>query len=381
MFQGLRRLGGLTLAIVLVVATPSAQLRRAEAGAGGVTENFEVVGHLSFPGPTPEGDIALFDYGGDVGNHAFIGAWREPCTGKPVRIVDVSDPTQPRVVGRADSGEGTSSEDVVVRRIGDRVVLATGIQACFHHGRHGLALFDVTDPANPRHLSFTSTPGHGVHELDVVVRPDGRALALLATPYTEFTFPGSRKTTSGEFRIVDITHPKNPVRLADWGIQRDSNLTMFDTGEPVKGSLQGLGYYPAHFGHSVRAVDDGDTAYVSYWDGGVLKFDISEPSKPLLIGRTTFPPDADGDAHSMTTYDVGGERYIFQNDEDFDPLAPAKITANVSGDVFYGLEQHPMPALLTETGETTSSFHDAKNGCDPDMRGAQDQIVIASVPP
>ena len=30
------------------------------------------------------------------------------------------------------------------------------------------------------------------------------------------------------------------------------------------------------------------TAYVSYWDSGVLKFDISDPPNPELLGRTQY---------------------------------------------------------------------------------------------
>ncbi|MBA2640086.1 MAG: hypothetical protein H0U77_08875 [Nocardioidaceae bacterium] len=65
------------------------------------------------------------------------------------------------------------------RSIGDRDVLGIGVQACGRGGSDGLAL-DMTHPRHPQELSFLPTPA-GVHELDLVVRPDGTALALLAT--------------------------------------------------------------------------------------------------------------------------------------------------------------------------------------------------------
>ena len=50
------------------------------------------------------------------------------------------------------------------------------------------------------------------------------------------------------------------------------------------------------FGHSARASDDGTKAYVSYWDLGVLTFDISDVTNPVLLTRTTYEPWEDGDA-------------------------------------------------------------------------------------
>jgi hypothetical protein len=76
-------------------------------------------------------------------------------------------------------------------------------------GTGGLALFDVTNPDVPRELSFVPFP-FGVHELDMVVRADGRALALLAVPFTEFENVYFGGDLGGEFEIVDVTNPTAP---------------------------------------------------------------------------------------------------------------------------------------------------------------------------
>ena len=76
----------------------------------------------------------------------------------------------------------------------------------------------------------------------------------------------------------------------------------------------------------MRAADVGRTAYISYWDGGILKFDISNPSAPVCLGRTIYPAGSSGDGHSMTPYEVGGTRYILQNDEDFQSLGRSTST-------------------------------------------------------
>jgi hypothetical protein len=298
-----------------------------------------------------------------------------------VKIVRVTRPRRAKLVAVAGTRAGVSNEDVVVKRIGGRTVLGVGVQDCSGSGRAGLALFDVTRPANPKELSFLPMPAGGVHELDMVVRRDGRALALLAVPFVEFLNTYTNQDRGGEFRIVDISDPRNPVEVADWGIIADSSLPLFGGVGEVSESFQGLGYYATHYDHSARAADRGMTAYVSYWDGGVLKFDISDPSAPQLLGRTIYDLDADGDAHSVAIRDVGGERYIFQNDEDTEALAPVVTTSTETGaERFAGIDEPWAPTQLVEAGEVTGEVFDAGDGCQaPDFQGASGKVALADV--
>jgi hypothetical protein len=57
-------------------------------------------------------------------------------------------------------------------------------------------------------------------------------------------------------------------------------------------------------------------AYVSYWDAGVVLLDLADPATPRLIGRTRFPPDAEGNAHSVDL--AHGERVLIEGDEVLD---------------------------------------------------------------
>lgn len=343
-----------------------------------VADNFQVLGHVNLGGGgNTTGDVYFFDHGGQVGKFAYLGSFRAPCGGAGVRIVDVNDPARARLVATAGNMRGVSYEDIVVVRIGDTDVLGAGLQACKSGVAEGVALFDVTDPRNPRQLSLAQTPG-GVHELDLVVRPDGTALALLAVPFTEFFDTYFGTSFGGEFRIVDITDPANPVERADWGIIADSSLINFAGNDEVSSSFQGIGYFAAHYDHSVRAADEGMTAYVSYWDSGVLKFDISDPANPVLLARTQYGVEDDGDAHSMVPYDVGEKRYIFQNDEDFDWLSPTIVTSSATGTAeFPGIEESWAPTLLSVTGPVSAEVHDAGDGCEAsDFTGASGKIAL-----
>ena len=359
--------------------------RNAATGSAGspsplVAENFSVLGHANLGGGVPNGDVWFHDHGGSVGKFAYVGAWSAQCAGHGAKVVDVNDPRRPRWTGYVGARAGSSNEDVVVRRIGDRDVLGVGVQTCGRGGADGLALFDVTDPRHPTELSFLPTPA-GVHELDLVARSDGTALALLATPYTEFSDTYFGADFGGEFRVVDITDPTDPRALADWGIIADSDLLIQGGNDPVSSSFQGLpGFFAAHYAHSVRGADGGTTAYVSYWDGGILKFDISDPANPVLLGRTIYPAGSSGDGHSMTPYEAGGTRYILQNDEDFSTLPDVLVTSSATGPLTAdGIQASWSGAPLAAGGLTvTAMVHDAGDGCQSaDYVGAAGKVALA----
>lgn len=360
-------------------AAKVASATRSSAATPLVANNFQLLGHVNLGGGVPNGDVWFYDHGGSVGKFAYVGTWSAQCTGQGAKIVDVNDPTRPKWEGFVGARKNSSNEDVVVRRIGTRDVLGIGVQACGPGGSTGLALYDVTNPRNPVELSFL--PGPGVHELDLVVRPDGKALALLATPFTEFEDTYFGTSFGGEFRIVDITNPAAPSLIADWGIIADSNLLIQGGNDPVSSSFQGLpGFFAAHYAHSVRAADAGSTAYVSYWDGGVLKFDISNPAAPVYRGRTIYPRGSSGDAHSMVPYQVGATRYILQNDEDFQSLPDVIATSSAPGaGAWEGFQQPWSPGLLTDGGQTlTGTVHDAGDGCQAaDFAGAAGDVALA----
>ena len=316
-------------------------------GSGGpVAKNFKVLGH---------NDLGLSESNGDVwvhGNFAYVGTWRDPCNGRGVKILDVSDLADPQLIGTAAAREGTSAEDMVVRRVstpffsGD--LMGVGIQRCgedpaLDSQEFGLQLWNVTNPYAPVFLTEFGV-GHGdggVHELDLFQR-GGKVYALLAHPFSEWFDPAGH----GDFMIVDVTNPRFPVMTADWGAGENGFS---------RGPFWGQGSFGSMFGHSVRASADGKKAYVSYWDLGVLTFDISDVTNPVLTGRTTYEPWEDGDAHSMTPYKSKRGSFIFQNDEDFDPRTPAEISFKRGGGTHLRAPVEPRSGSRTSTGSRPRS--------------------------
>ena len=165
------------------------------------------------------------DSNGDVWFHegtAYVGTWRNPCTGQGAKVVDVSDPADPVVLGRVGARTGTSAEDVVVRSVttasftGD--LLAVGIQRCgaslsLDTQRFGVEFWDVSEPDAPVKLSVLNVRRGlgGVHELDLFQR-GANVYALLASPYREWDGPGR-----GDLVIVDVTDPHDPTIVGQWG--------------------------------------------------------------------------------------------------------------------------------------------------------------------
>lgn len=337
-----------------------------------VLDGFELVGHNALGARDTNADVWVHD------GYAYVGTWAFPCTGRGVKIIDVTDPTSPRAIGSAAARRGTSAEDMVVRQVetaafvGD--LMAVGIQRCGRQGgpraMYGVEFWDVSDPRHPRRLSefATSLGGGGVHELDMVVR-GGEVYAALAVPFNEWFDP----STQGDVFIVNVTNPRVPFLVSEWGVVENS--------PPQPGPFYGLGSFGAAFAHSVRFSDDGMTLYVSYWDRGVITLNVANPAAPYEVTHTQYADDVDGDLHSLVPYST----YLLTNDEDFDPRSPAHVTY---GDAGFGIaNESPFTPPLWEVGPSHTLAADvvtpANQGCDAaDYAGidATDAIVVVQTP-
>jgi hypothetical protein len=286
--------------------------------------------------------------GADVwanGEVAYVGA---RCFGDGVKIVDVSDPAQPRLASKAADHPNTRAEDVMVidaqTASFEGELLAVGLQDCKTEdegrdeggdpGLQGLDLWDVRNPDEPERLGFFDVgplPSGGVHELYLFQRED-RVLALLAVPFSEVFHPDGM----GDLRIVDVTDPRNPVQLADWGAGKDGGLAFgapdlhdflpeglsaedvapqSDCTPPPGAEPLCRGDMAVVLGHSASANEDGTRAYVSYWDAGMIILDITDPSRPALLGRAADPQGDEGNLHSAIV--LPGDKLAITTDEDF----------------------------------------------------------------
>ena len=322
------RLSVISAAVLLVAAAVPAFPDGQKSGS---IENMEVVGHTDLGGRGFNGDVWVHEGFAYVGHWGFSdwndGGEQRFCPSGDaagVKVVDVGDPVHPQVVATLQNPPGTSAEDVVVYTaengpLAGHDIAATGLQVCGGSRydtsfARGLMLWDVTDPGNPHELGLLDSGccTRGVHEFEVRARADlGRTFAYASVPTSEYVdsvSPSGRRDQQGrgDFRLFDITDPVNPFEVSDWGV-------LADLGGPP-GAPLGCDPDPT-YGHSAEPSDDGRLAFVAYWDSGFIALDLSDPADPVFRGRTNYPRNADGDAHS-SNYD-DGRGLLFTADEDF----------------------------------------------------------------
>jgi hypothetical protein len=289
--------------LLVVAALAAAAVPASAAQEQPRTSNTELVGHAD-PGSGPYGDVWVHK---DV---AYLGSYRSSrCATAPVGVsaVDVRDPAKPRPLGQFAAFKGSDDEDVWVGTVRTRGfsgdLAAVGIQPCdpSRSSFAGLALYDVSDPSRPKELGRLATGvARGVHELGVAQRADGRLLALAAVPGSFARSNGAK----GDLRVVDVSDPRHPTELADWDVRRDG---------PAALRAQ-LGAREDVFDHSAWPFAHGTKLFASWWAAGVVFLDISDPTRPRWIGRTSYKQgDRAQAAHSG--WFNRDETLFVQNDE------------------------------------------------------------------
>ena len=211
----------------------------------GKGENMELVANVPID-PGTQGvaasDLELH------GNHAFVGSY-----GEGVVVVDVSDPLNPRRVGKFDCPGGQN--DIQLSPDGHYLALAieTTANKC-HPNDEGTAILDISDPTSPREIAWIGEP-----EL-----PDGSHNNTLDWPYL---YVDQYIHTYSMLEIFDLSNPSQPRKTGEirYGGQ-DSHHDLIVDHRP---DGRNLAY----------------AASINFSD--VL--DVTDPSKPVLLERIKDP--------------------------------------------------------------------------------------------
>jgi hypothetical protein len=288
------RLLAATAGLALLAGAAAADARRGGAVAA-TAPRLELLAH-SDPGTRGyDADVVLHR------RHAYLSSHkgRAACGAEGVRVFSLVDPRRPKLISTFADGRSNPrlaqswTEKTIVRRVrtprfdGDLAV--TSVQACTRAAAKGFALYDVTRPSAPKLLAFVPTDPRGSHEIWLATAR-GRAYVYTAIVGSEIrSSPAGARAGKPDFRIIDVTEPREPKQVGQWGAWR--NLGIRPT-RPGAASLNG------NFVHSVITDAGATRAYLSYWDLGTVILDIRNPAQPRYLGRTRRARGDQGNAHS-----------------------------------------------------------------------------------
>jgi hypothetical protein len=255
-------------------------LRYARPAPGGPTfaENFDLVGYHDLGG-RPGFKLALQVVGERW--YLYVAHLWQPGWS----VLDVTEPSLPRLLAFVPGPANTATLQIQVAdgrmltslerpptellRHAPWQGLAWLLRDALLHGPRyvpwrpspeGVLVWDVRDPAEPTLLGSWQTGGTGTHRNFYA---GGRYAHLAAHK------PGFR---GHQYVILDLAEPAHPAEVGHWFLPEQELASGI---EPER-----EGYYlhgPAHV--------SGPRAYLPYGVGGAIVLDISDPRKPLEVGR------------------------------------------------------------------------------------------------
>lgn len=312
---------------------------------------FEVIGRDTLKGVQDGLYTDVWSHNG----YAYVGTFQEPdCTSAGVFIVDIEAAVsnyeaggiEGATVAEIPSAPNTRINDVKVHRVGSRDVLITTQEPCgdaipgysnagntpldkkgewrgtgpsAQKGQGGISFYDVSNPEKPKALRKNFLEYGGVHN---TFAWDYLGKSYLIGTADTFDFEDTF--------IVDISKPQSPKLLTVTGGLDWLAVGAFSDDQFETGSSAGI------FNHDVwvEIIDGTPTAVVSYWDGGFVTLDVTDPANPVFLSDSTYPaPEPivgepyEGNAHAAVF--GGNGDYIFGGDEDFSPSSFAVSYAGV----------------------------------------------------
>lgn len=338
-----------------------------------------------------EGKNRYADVWGE-GNYAYLGSY----SGTGVMIIEISNPSSPRMVGYYNPPSGGRFQDVIV---------INGIGYFSSESQGGVHIVDVRDPANPTLLSQITPDRNGytlVHEMFVaegllyeadsrtprvkvfdvrnprepvfvrdIVTTDSRFIhAIVVINGRLYTSGWSGKTDIYDVRNVLTEEPRllgvvdsgnnshsSWVRsdgklLASARETLDGDVRLFDISDPanpkflssITSQSLGISAYSAHNPYIV-----GNLLFVSWYQAGLVVVDITNPSQPRLAGTyDTFNGGINGFEGCWGVYPFLGLDRVLLSDLD-GGLYLVDATAAMSGPVTVSAASYKVSAIAPKS--------------------------------
>ncbi len=208
-----------------------------------------------------------------------------------LKVIDVSDPYDPVLVGHYDNPCDNGSN---LGGFARRITISSDASTIFMaDGLAGLKIIDVTDPTNPTLLGKLDTKGfsHGI-----TISDDDNTIYISDN--------GEDGGTPG-LRIIDVSDPTNPNMIAQRDEQWATQVALSPDGETLYITDKKAGiliadanscnfkeatlgkYTVTDKGISADIIlsKDGKLAYVANKKPGIKILDVSNPKKPKLLAK------------------------------------------------------------------------------------------------
>ena len=238
--------------------------------------------------------------------YAFVVNTQSPA----LTILNITDPASPRI---ASTGIGNyfASSGMAIAYIG-------GVpHALVSHG-HGLATFDVSDPAGPVLVSDARNGTDGFTRLRYAADVSAAAIGNGTYAFVASSGYGGTNPVRGGVQIVDITDPANPAPAS----------ALSDVGRIIAVNTAVIG------GHTYLV-------YMQGWESAIRLANVTDPANPVKLSRlgdndwTKF-----SDARAVPVAEIGGKTYALPTgkfDSGFtmvniaNPSSPSAVSAPADG--------------------------------------------------
>ncbi len=244
--------------------------------------NLRIVGHsdLNGRGNGGEGlDLEQYADGRRVLFYAHAGA--PTC----FTTVDVTNPRAPRVLAQVP----TLSPHVRCNSLGvsgRTMVVAQNTDLPGQPGG-GALVYDVTDPAKPRQISYFNTSGGESRGAHYVWFVDGQ-YAYLSSGSPDF-IPAVPPRGDDQFlMIVDMRDPRSPKEIGRWWMP---GMRKGEPGAPLPRTKTKDG---VRMHSAFVSPERPDRVYAGWIDGGIVVIDIADKTRPKLIGQRSWFPVTPG---------------------------------------------------------------------------------------
>lgn len=288
----------------------------------------KLIGHIDCPG------------GGQVwvdGTTLYVGHMRNP---SGTSIYDVSDPAAPKQLARIDVPEGWHSHKV---RAQDGIMIVNHERFGRDNPEYGggLAIYDVSNPAEPTQIAKWMTAGKGIHRYDF----DGRYA---------YISPTVEGYIGNIVMILDMQDPVNPKEVGRWWI-------------PGQWEAGGEDYpwhdwVPPRCHHPLRV---GNRLYVSYWHHGFFILDIEDMTQPKLISARNTSGSFPHPTHTCLKMPMKlkGRDIMIVADEDVAKLYPAAPAFTWTYDITNEYDPISIGTFQVEGIDPDGSPQEPMTGC------------------